>query len=62
MQSMKKAMLLSGIVAVAVLTLVSCSSTPETTTTTIFSGGSGGEPEIETWQLRHFSRYMLASG
>ena len=34
----------------------------ETTTTTIFSGGSDGQPEIETWQLRHFSRYMLASG
>ena len=34
----------------------------ETTTTTIFSGGSNGTPEIETWQLRHFSRYMLASG
>jgi len=34
----------------------------ETTTTTIFSGGSGSQPEVETWQLRHFSRYMLASG
>ena len=34
----------------------------ETTTTIIFSGGSGGQPEVETWQLRHFSRYMLASG
>ena len=34
----------------------------ETTTTTIFSGGSGSSPEVETWQLRHFSRYMLASG
>ena len=34
----------------------------ETTTTTIFSGGSNDTPEIETWQLRHFSRYMLASG
>ena len=34
----------------------------ETTTTTIFSGDSNDTPEIETWQLRHFSRYMLASG
>lgn len=34
----------------------------ETTTTTIFSGDSNGTPEVETWQLRHFSRYMLASG
>ena len=34
MQSMKKAMLLSGVVAVVGLTLASCSSTPETTTTT----------------------------
>jgi hypothetical protein len=34
----------------------------ETTTTIIFSGGSDGQPEVETWQLRHFSRYMLASG
>ncbi len=34
----------------------------ETTTTTIFSGSSNGAPEVETWQLRHFSRYMLASG
>jgi hypothetical protein len=34
----------------------------ETTTTTIFSGSSAGTPEVETWQLRHFSRYMLASG
>jgi hypothetical protein len=34
----------------------------ETTTTTIFSGSSGGQPEVETWQLKHFSRYMLASG
>ena len=31
---MKKAMLLSGAVAVACLTLISCGSTPETTTTT----------------------------
>ena len=34
----------------------------ETTTTTIFSGSSDGQPEVETWQLNHFSRYMLASG
>jgi hypothetical protein len=34
----------------------------ETTTTTIFAAPSGGQPEVETWQLRHFSRYMLASG
>jgi hypothetical protein len=33
-QSMKKAMLLSGVIAAVALTLVSCSSTPETTTTT----------------------------
>src|SRR5215208_305521 len=29
--------------------------------TTIFSG-SNGKPEVETWQINHFSRYMLASG
>jgi hypothetical protein len=34
----------------------------ETTTTTIFSGSSKSTPEVETWQLKHFSRYMLASG
>jgi hypothetical protein len=34
----------------------------ETTTTTIFSGSSNSTPEVETWQLKHFSRYMLASG
>ena len=34
----------------------------ETTTTTIFAPSSGGQPEVETWQLKHFSRYMLASG
>jgi hypothetical protein len=34
----------------------------ETTTTTIFSGSSSGTPEVETWQLKHFSRYILASG
>jgi len=33
----------------------------EIETTTIFSG-SNGQPAIETWQLRHFSRYMLSSG
>ena len=34
----------------------------ETTTTTIFAAPSGTKPEVETWQLKHFSRYMLASG
>jgi hypothetical protein len=34
----------------------------ETTTTTIFAAPSGGVPAVQTWQLRHFSRYMLASG
>jgi hypothetical protein len=33
----------------------------EIETTTIFSGSSG-QAEVETWQLNHFSRYMLASG
>ena len=33
----------------------------EIETTTILAGPSG-QPEIETWQLRHFSRYMLSSG
>jgi hypothetical protein len=33
----------------------------EIETTTIFAGPSG-QPEIEAWQLRHFSRYMLSSG
>ncbi len=33
----------------------------EIETTTIFSGSSG-LPEVETWSLNHFSRYMLASG
>src|SRR6476646_790734 len=33
----------------------------EIETTTIFSG-SAGQAEVETWQLNHFSRYMLASG
>ncbi len=35
----------------------------ETTTTVILAAPSaGGEPEIVTWSLKHFSRYMLASG
>jgi hypothetical protein len=34
----------------------------ETTTTTIFAAPSGGVPAVQTWQLKHFSRYMLASG
>ena len=35
----------------------------ETTTTTIFAPPSGvSAPAIQTWQLKHFSRYMLASG
>ena len=34
----------------------------ETTTTTIYAAPKGDQPEVETWQLRHFSRYMLASG
>lgn len=36
----------------------------EIETTTIFSAPNGGSlvPEIETWQLNHFSRYILASG
>jgi hypothetical protein len=36
----------------------------EIETTTIFSAPNSGTlvPEIETWQLNHFSRYMLASG
>ena len=29
--------------------------------TTIF-GGQNGKPEVQAWQLNHFSRYMLASG
>ena len=33
----------------------------EIETTTIFAG-SDGQPAVETWQLRHFSRYMLSSG
>jgi hypothetical protein len=36
----------------------------EIETTTIISAPNGGSlvPEVETWQLNHFSRYMLASG
>jgi len=34
----------------------------ETTTTTIFAAPDGTAPAIHVWQLRHFSRYMLASG
>lgn len=34
----------------------------EIETTTIFSGSNQGQAEVETWQLNHFSRYMLASG
>ena len=29
---------------------------------TIIYGPANGQPEVETWQLRHFSRYMLSSG
>lgn len=29
--------------------------------TTIYSGSTAGQAEFETWELRHFSRYMLAS-
>jgi hypothetical protein len=34
----------------------------ETTTTTIYAAPKGHQPEVETWKLNHFSRYMLASG
>jgi hypothetical protein len=34
----------------------------ETTTTTIFAAPNGTAPAIQVWQLKHFSRYMLASG
>jgi hypothetical protein len=30
--------------------------------TTIFAPGSDGEPELSSWTINHFSRYMLASG
>jgi hypothetical protein len=33
----------------------------EIETTTIY-GPPNGEPEVETWLLNHFSRYMLSSG
>jgi hypothetical protein len=29
---------------------------------TIIYGPANGQPEVETWQLKHFSRYMLSSG
>lgn len=29
--------------------------------TTIYSGQTAGQAEVQTWELRHFSRYMLAS-
>ena len=34
----------------------------EIETTTIFADPRSGQAEVETWQLNHFSRYMLASG
>jgi hypothetical protein len=34
----------------------------ETTTTTILAAPDGAAPAIHVWQLKHFSRYMLASG
>jgi hypothetical protein len=34
----------------------------ETTTTTIFAAPGGNAPAVHVWQLKHFSRYMLASG
>jgi len=34
----------------------------EIETTTIFANPTTGLPDVETWQLNHFSRYMLASG
>jgi hypothetical protein len=34
----------------------------EIETTTIFSSQNNGKADVETWQLNHFSRYMLASG
>jgi hypothetical protein len=34
----------------------------ETTTTTIFAAPNGTAPAIHVWQIKHFSRYMLASG
>lgn len=43
------------------LSLSGILSALEIETTTIFSGSSG-QPEVETWLLNHFSRYMLSSG
>jgi hypothetical protein len=34
----------------------------ETTTTTILAAPDGTSPAIHVWQIKHFSRYMLASG
>jgi hypothetical protein len=34
----------------------------EIETTTIFSNPRSGQPEVQTWLLNHFSRYILASG
>jgi hypothetical protein len=34
----------------------------EIETTTIFSNPRSGQPEVQTWMLNHFSRYILASG
>lgn len=34
----------------------------EIETTTIFLNPRNGQPEVETWILNHFSRYMLATG
>lgn len=34
----------------------------EITRTTIFANPNSGQAEVQTWELRHFSRYMLASG
>jgi hypothetical protein len=34
----------------------------EIETTTIFGNPRSGQAEVQTWQLNHFSRYMLASG
>ena len=34
----------------------------EIETTTIFLNPRTGQPDVETWILNHFSRYMLASG
>lgn len=43
------------------LSLSGVLSALEIETTTIYSG-SNGQPAVETWQLHHFSRYMLSSG